>query len=163
MKIEIKGHAYVIGKLSAMKQFHVMRRLAGLLAAMAGAAQAGFAKGGAPKEKGKESAASPPPSPQVANMMALLDGSLDSILEPLADALAKMDDASAEFVIFSCLGVVERQQTGGGFSKVAVNGQLMFEDIDMATMLTLVAKVLQENLAGFFGDLTLGFPGAAQT
>lgn len=131
MEKEVHGHVYRFGRLDAMKQFHVTRRLAGLLAGLSGTLP--------------QAATGGQPDPERLGMAAL---------GPLADALAKMDDDAAEFVIHTCLGAVTRKQgKDGGWARVSVDGSLMFQDIGMPAMLTLVWHVLQGFLPDFFGAL----------
>ena len=118
------GHTYKIGKLDAMRQFHMVRRLAGVLG---GLGQAATPKG---------------PQPDVS-----------AILGPLAKGVASLSDADSEYVLGACLGVVERKQAAGGYAKVWSGGGLMFEDIELGTMLALTMEVLRVNLSGFFAGL----------
>ena len=129
-EIELGGHTYAIGKMSAMQQFHVMRRIAPLLTSLGGnLASFKDAKG--------------------AEEMA-------AILEPLAQAMAQMKDEEANYVIFACLRVVSRKQSDGRFQILVPEGRqaLMFEDVGMADMLRLTAEVIKWNLMGFFEGLT---------
>lgn len=128
MTFERNGKKYRVGRLPAMKQFHILRRLVGVMGGLTGLASAQGA------------------------------GKLDpfAALEPLAEGLASMPDEDAEYVINGCLAVVELEQSAGGWSKVVQKGVLMFEDLDMPTMLFLAWKVLQHNLSDFFGDLPQG-------
>ena len=91
-----------------------------------------------------------------------LGGGMESfmpILAPISEVVGSMSDEDANYIIFSCLSVVKRQSDTGGFSPVvAGNNQLMFQDIDMITMLRLSVEVIRENLRGFFtglGDETI--------
>jgi hypothetical protein len=68
-----------------------------------------------------------------------------------------------DYVVDTCLAVVERKDKSGGWVKVVVGSRLMFEDMDMMTMLTLVTRVVRGNLAGFFDALPHVSPGAART
>ncbi|MDD3310951.1 phage tail assembly chaperone [Pseudodesulfovibrio sp.] len=81
-------------------------------------------------------------------------------LGPLADAIAEMKDADADYILDACLAVVERKQPAGGWAKVMVNGGLMFQDLDMAAMLRLTWAVLQEDMQGFFDALPRPSPAA---
>jgi len=142
MEIEVRGQLYKAGRIDAMKQFHVVRRLAPILSAMAdiGGLQAAFSGG----------------QPQAADMAVML--------VPLANAVSSMPDADVEYVLGICLDVVERKQPGGGWAKVrASNGALMFEDIDMAAMLMIAGGVLGHNLSGFFAGLPSVSPGGDRT
>lgn len=134
LEFDHKGQTYRAGKLDAMRQFHVTRRLAPLLPDLA---KAGITPGAT--------------------------GDVTAILEPLAKAVAAMPDADAEYVLNTCLSVVERKQAAGGWAKVMTGGQLMFEDIDMAAMLVVAWEVLRHNLSGFFAGLPQGLPGMART
>lgn len=133
-----KGVAYKAGSLDAMKQFHVTRRLAPFLPKLAG--------DGLPL-----------------NTEALSGAAVFAFLEPLAACVATMSDADAEYVLHTCLEVVERQQPTGGWAKVMAGGRLMFEDIDMAAMLVCAFHVLQRNLSGFFAVLPSVSPAAGRT
>ncbi|ARP90324.1 hypothetical protein CAL14_08515 [Bordetella genomosp. 9] len=130
METTINGKQYRIGRLSAMQQFHVARRVApaltGLVSAFSGAAaeQADFAKA----------------------------------LGPLADAVAQMPDADAEYVLGTCLSVVSRQTDPATWAPVWREGRLVFDDIDLKGMVQLAAKVIQSNLGNIFGALPAGLP-----
>jgi hypothetical protein len=135
--VTVAGRDYTVGRLSAMQQFHVVRRLAAVLAGVDNAQELH------------------------ATLRAGAEG-LD-LLPALARGVAALDDAQAEFVVLTCLGVVQRQQAGGGWAGVVAGGRLMFEDMDLPAMLTLVGHVLAENLGGFFAALPGVSPGAGQT
>lgn len=81
---------------------------------------------------------------------------------PVAEAIGKMTDADSEYVIYTCLGVVQRKQPGVnlGWGPVTSSGGMMYDDIDMAVMLQLVWHVLQVNLAGFLNALPDSLRGA---
>lgn len=149
----VKGKEYRIGTLSAMQQFHVVRRLSPLLVGLF--------------ELTKLEKDSPKPGKAGIDMTKLLETlDMDKIgkaLDQIAQQIANMDDEAAEFIILSCLAVVERKQGGGEFAKIVVDGQFMFEDMDMVSMLTLTAKVVKGNLAGFFADLPEAIPGVNST
>ncbi|MBC17085.1 MAG: hypothetical protein CL942_08540 [Desulfovibrio sp.] len=149
----VKGKEYRIGTLSAMKQFHVVRRLSPVLV---GLFELTKIEKDAPKP-GKAGIA-------MAKLMETLDmDKLGKALDQIAQQIANMDDKAAEFIILTCLTVVERKQGGGEYAKVVADGQFMFEDIDMVAMLTLTAKVVKRNLSGFFDALPGVIPGATQT
>ncbi len=134
--IVVNGISYRIGRLSALKQFHVVRRLAPLLS--------GF----------REVSGDP---------IDLADLSVPeavTMLGPLTEAVAGMSDADAEYIITTCLGVVERKQTGGGYAQVVTTDhQILFDDIDMTAMLALTAHTIGGNLQGFFDSLSSVSPG----
>lgn len=158
LEFEHKGQAYRAGKLDAKKQFHVSRRLAPFLAdvmrgldpkdmpAMAEEAQATGQEDqpNAKEPKDKESAD-----------LAWLDS--------LANTLADMPDEPLDYILNACLAVTARKQVRGGWAKVQGPGGLMFEDIDMAGMLTITFNVLKHNLSGFFDAVPQGLFGVGRT
>jgi hypothetical protein len=79
---------------------------------------------------------------------------LTEILSPMADALASMSDADADYVIGSCLGVCQRKE-GARWAPIwnKTANALQYEDIDLPSMMQLVMGVLQEQLGPFFGSL----------
>ena len=123
---EVHGIKYRIGKMSAMQQFHVMRRISPLLAKIVKASQDGH---------GEETFAQ----------------TLERIAEPLTVALAEMSDKDAEYVIKNCLRVVDRAQSPLIWAPVCVGEAIMFADLDAAALLNLTMLVVQENMSGFFG------------
>lgn len=127
MNLNINQQTYQIGKLPALTQFHVLRRLTPGLAAV-----------GLSFEQIK----------------TLTPEKMWGLLMPVSQFLATMPEEDANYVIFSCLGAVKRQAGGDGrFADVAVQGRLMFDDIDMLVMVRLTVEVLRENLAGFLTGL----------
>lgn len=128
------NHVYTASKLDARTQFHIVRRLAP------------FLKGLVPiigkiKSEGVES------------------GSIDpsegiKMLPEIGDVLAKMDDETADYVVFGLLAVVRRKQDNGmGWAPVSTGHSLMFADISMPQMLTLAGRALAANMGDFFAVL----------
>lgn len=130
---EFNGIRYRFGRMDAMKQFHVTRRLAPLVTRMG---EVDFAALLPPKPAEGEDVAKP-------NMLGKL--------QPIAEALSLLPDADCEYIINAAMSVVTREQ---GPTFVAVwhkgVGRPMFDDIDMLLMLNLTARTLMENLSGFF-------------
>lgn len=94
---------------------------------------------------------------RLAPLLAGLGGALQAeskefvqLVAPIADALSKMSDEDTDYVIDTCLAVVQRRQNNQWASVVVRNGGLMFQDIDMAQMLQLTVAVIQGNLGNFF-------------
>lgn len=134
-EFEIGGQNYRIGKLTPFQQFHVVRRLAPVLSGMAMV-----------KEEG--------------------DVTFSQLLVPIANAIAKMSDEDCDFILFTCLGVVQRQQQTAWAGVYRTGTQvLMFDDIDLTSMMQIAVKVIQENLGSFFSagvaNLTETTPPAA--
>ncbi|KVU18298.1 phage tail assembly chaperone [Burkholderia ubonensis] len=169
-EVQLNGVRYAIGKLSAMQQFHVSRRIAPIIPPMipvlmkfygeleqadvareqarANAAFAALAEGGAP---GEDVAA--PAADKSRELQSLVDA-IAPVLQPFADALAALKDDDAEYVFGTCLSVVERWQ-GAGWAKVwsAAHKTSMFDDIGIDVMLPLVVRVVVANLGPFISGL----------
>ncbi|KVN30700.1 hypothetical protein WJ63_07925 [Burkholderia pyrrocinia] len=168
-EIELNGARYAIGKLSAMQQFHVSRRIAPIIPPMipvlvkfyAELEQADAARdqaransalaalvGGAPVPD-----AATPAADQSRDLLSLVDA-VAPVLQPFADALAGLKDEDAEYVFGTCLSVVERGQ-GAGWAKVwsAAHKTSMFDDIGIDVMLPLVVRVVVANLGPFISGL----------
>lgn len=89
-------------------------------------------------------------------------GGLDA-LPPLANAVAKLTDSDADYVIFGLLkAVVRKQDQGLGWGPVATGEQLMYDDITMPLMLKLAWQSFSFNMSGFFADLPSDLKEAAQ-
>jgi len=131
-QIELNGHEYSLGRMSAMQQFHVSRRIAPIIPALIPVFLRFRESGKAPTED--------------------LEG-MAVALQPLADGLAALKDEDAEYVIGACLSVVQRKQPTG-WARVW-NGGLMFDDMDLATILPLVVQVITANLGPFIQGLPI--------
>lgn len=131
------AYNYRAGVIDARAQFHIVRRMApflGGLAPVLGKVQAIKAVGGSAKDMKQE------------DML--------EILPKIADALANMDDETADYVIFGLLAVVTREQGQGlGWAPVAGSKSMMFSDITMPQMITLAGRALMANLGDFFAVL----------
>lgn len=75
---------------------------------------------------------------------------LTKAIVPIADAISSMADADCDYILHACLNVVKLDQGNNTWSPIFSNGLLMFQEIDMATMLQIAVKVIQDNLSGFF-------------
>ncbi|MGN4188688.1 phage tail assembly chaperone [Burkholderia gladioli] len=132
-EIELGGQRYQIGRMSAMQQFHVSRRIATVLPPLI---RAYLSMGASDKPLTKN--------------LALLATSI----EPVMEALSQLKDDDAEYVVGSCLAVVERQHMNG-WAKVwsAQHRTALFDDVDMSSMLVLTGHVIVETLGPFISGL----------
>lgn len=128
MDLQINGINYRTGRMSAMVQFHVARRLAPILFSLGQAA----AKMG---EAGPTEAA--------------MEGALFTGFTAVAEGLSKMSDADSEYVMNACLDITARE-SGGGWAPLRVRAGLMFQDIDLQAMMKIAMSCIQENLGSFF-------------
>lgn len=124
----INGQEYRLGKLGALPQFHISRRLSPMLAAT-GTSLVGLKLG-----------------------MDTEVSEFARILEPVTEIIAKMPEDDVNYILFTCLNVVSRKQ-GEQWAPITRNGQLMFEDIDMPAMLQIVFGVIKINLGNFLKGL----------
>ncbi len=126
-EVALNGHAYRVGRLAPMTQFHVARRLAPVLLQVVNVKDLA----------GAASAAKDDPT----QALAALGG--------LATALRQLSDDDSEYIVNACLDVVTRQQ-GERWARVRATGGLMFQDIDLNVMLSLTYEVVVDNLGSFF-------------
>jgi hypothetical protein len=143
--VTVDGEQYSIGKLDAMKQFHLARRLSPILAALVKGmkdldlrdVQSAF---GETNGDGGENS----------KFVDLFRKFLEGSAEPVAEALAQMEDAQAENIIYPCMAVVARAQANNWAPvKVAGANRLMFDDITGMTLIKLTIAVIRENLGSF--------------
>ncbi len=121
---EISGHEYRIGKLDAFEQLHVARKLGPAFSKLIEA----FRKNPEAAESG--------------DIFALAT-------EPLMETFAEMSKEDVEYIVNTCIATCERKQDRG-YAKVAVNGNVMFQDIEVDGLIGLTLAVVQENLGRFF-------------
>lgn len=133
----INGVSFKLNKLSAFKQFHIVRRLAPILGEMLPVLQ---------KLQGLNKAESQ--SDQLA------------LLEPIMKGLGGLSDADSDKVLLGLLSCVEMQQSTGNWAFLVRNDQLMFGDLDLPVMLQAAGRAFAYNMAGFFSGLQPASPVA---
>ncbi|MEN4684757.1 phage tail assembly chaperone [Pantoea agglomerans] len=126
MEFEIKGVNYRASKLSVFDQLKVSRKLLPVLAGMLGDFQGikAAAQGGD------------------------VNKAIESALPKIADSLAEMSEEDTNAIIFPCLSVVARQN-GKVWAPVMSQNELMFDDIDLMSMLQIVGRVVGDSLGNF--------------
>jgi hypothetical protein len=133
-EIELGGNKYRIGRMNAKKQWNIARRLMPVLAELIKAAKE-IPEGTTPEQQSPENA----------------EKFLEKISEPLADSFSRITDENSDYIIDTCLAVCERAQ-GPAWAPLMRGGNLMFQDLDMTTMLGLTFAVIRENLGDFFSS-----------
>lgn len=132
MEVEMGGKTYKIGRLNAFAQMYILKRAVPVLGKLQ----------------------------KVLDAAGDNDADLTAVLPPLGEAIGALPDESLEYVCNAALDVVDLRQEGGGWAPVRSNGRLMYPDMDLLTMLSLTAHVLQDNLTSFFRALpALQAPG----
>jgi hypothetical protein len=139
IEFEIGGQKYRAAKLDTFKQLHVSRKVGPVLPKLLPVFVqfTKSAKDGAPADDLTAVAAA---------------------VEPLTQALADMPDVDFEYVVNTCLAVVQRNQMNNWAPVYSAGGGLMFDDIDLGATVQLVAKVIWYSLGPFLS----GFLANAQ-
>ena len=137
--ITIGEHDYTIGRLNALDQFHVSRKIAPivptLMPIITEVAKGDLSKAIESIELGDN------------NELGSLEP-LAQALEPFMEAFAKMPEDDVNYVIHKCLSVVKR-----GSSIVCRGQTIMFDDLDMGQILPLVVAVIRVSLGNFIQGL----------
>jgi len=132
IEFELAGKNYRADKLNAFAQFHVSRKIAPLLPALIPVFVQIQKAGGIGQDLG-----------------ALAD----AITAP-AEAIANMQDDTAEYVLATCLSAVKRKQ-GEVWAPIwseSARG-MMFDDIDAGLMTIIAIRVIQDSIGPFIGGL----------
>ncbi|MEN8406053.1 phage tail assembly chaperone [Acinetobacter seifertii] len=157
--MEINGIEYTIGRLNAVDQFHVSRKIAPivpkLMPIIAEVAKGDLTKAIAAieaneekKEKVKEAkelgevdenAQEPETIPDLDDLTPLADA-----FSPLMEVFASMPEEDVNFIIYKCLSVVKR-----GGAVVCRNNSIMFDNLGMTELLPLVIATIRINLGNF--------------
>lgn len=149
IEFQLGGREYRMDKLNAIQQFHVSRKIAPLIPplipvflqiAKSVEAGKGITKGGV--------------------IGALTDeqklGALGPLLQPFADGMANLPDATVDYLFETCLSVVRRRKENN-WAPIwsSQHKTLMFDDMDLGSLMPLIVRVITENLGPFiFGLLT---------
>lgn len=141
-EVTIDGIQYRIGALSALEQFHILRRLAPLLAHVRTmtATLDVVRRVKAMQAEGQESAQ----EEQTAETFA-------AILAPIMETAATMPQENVDYIILRCLQVCQREVGDRWGPLVAADGlSFMYADMTMSTMLALVKETVTHNMGNFF-------------
>lgn len=131
-EFELSGRKFKIGKLSAFKQFHLVRRIAPILADLLPAIQ-DLQK--VSKNTNKSDADNFEESAK--------------ILAPILTGFSKLSDQDSEFVLYGLLSCVE-VQLGQSWAKVATDNMLMVQDMELPMLLQIAGRAFMANLSNFF-------------
>ncbi|WP_334473494.1 phage tail assembly chaperone [Arsenophonus sp. PmNCSU2021_1] len=121
MDIEINGHEYRATKLSVFDQLKVARKLLPVLSGLTG------------------------------ELQKLQQGEMPmaAVLPSMANAIAQMSDEDCNAILHPCLAVVSRKNAKA-WTPIFRQSELMFDDIDLKTLLEIVAQVIGDSLGNFF-------------
>lgn len=127
---EVNGVSYKLNKINAMSQFHIARRIAPIIGDLMPIAVK-ISKMTEAERKDKEI----------------------ETLAPIFNGLSKLSDSDANRVLIGLLTSVEMKQSTGNWAKVANGEQIMFQNLELPTILNLAGKAFMFNMAGFFAVL----------
>ncbi len=127
MEVQIKDVRYSLAKLSVFDQLKVSRKLLPVLAGMLADFQV----------------------LREASQGGNMSRAMETVLPKIADAVAVMSEEDTNAVIYPCLAVVSRRHGKDTWVPVFRDGVLVFDDIDLMTMLQLVGRVVGDSLGNF--------------
>lgn len=136
MEFTLNGVEYHASKLSVFDQLKVCRKLLPVLSSVV--SDLSTLRGVAEK---------------TSNNSGEIDRAINTILPKIADVVAEMPDESVDAILHPCLKVVSRKSAMGNWTPIFSDGQLMFEDIDLFTMLGVAGRVVADNLGNFLPAL----------
>ncbi|WP_193169139.1 phage tail assembly chaperone [Serratia marcescens] len=136
MEFEIKGQQYRAAKLNVFEQLKISRKLLPLLSGLLSEISV---------------------IRQLKSGQISIDEAIKTALPAIAQALSDISEDDSNAIIHPCLAVVVIKQ-GKGYAPIFSNGQLMFDDIDLMSMLEIVARVVGDSLGNFLGELQEKIP-----
>ena len=145
-EVELNGQRYLISKMNVFDQAHVARKVAPVLSGMG----RGYAQALSHLPAGGDTNGL---TPEAQNEV------LFDALGPITEILANMPEDDVNYVLKKCLSVCARN-TGQQWVPMIRNGNLMFEDTDLATIVQLVMEVVKDNLGPSLAGLMLPLTGA---
>lgn len=143
-EIELSGHRYMVSKMNVFDQAHVARKVAPVIAGMGRGYATALSHLPDAGRNGED------PSPASQNEVIF------EALLPITEILAKMSDEDVNYVLKKCLSVCARHN-GEQWVAMTRNGNLMFEDTDLSTLVQLVMEVVKDNLNPSLFGLILPF------
>ncbi|WP_284118239.1 phage tail assembly chaperone [Acinetobacter seifertii] len=139
--MEINGIEYTIGRLNAVDQFHVSRKIAPIVPKLMPII-AEVAKGDLAKVI---DSLNEEENGDLTELQPLADA-----LSPFMEAIAQMPEDDVNFIIFKCLSVAKR-----GGAVVCRNNAIMFDNLGMNELLPLVIATIRLNLGNFIQGLLM--------
>ncbi|MFP8577351.1 phage tail assembly chaperone [Klebsiella pasteurii] len=139
MECTINGVNYRANKLGVFDQLKVSRKLLPILA-------------GLMSDFSSIKALLPASAQLDSGSLDKLEPVFNTLLPRIADEVSKLSEEDTNAIIHPCLAVVVRQN-GKTWAPVFRSGELMFDDIDLFSMLQLVARVVADSLGNFLPEL----------
>lgn len=153
----IAGQGYHIGRLNALDQLHVSRKIAPIIPSLMPIFTE-FAKGDLNKTiETLEAMKAGEDIGLECGELESLDGLADA-LAPLMEVFAQMPEGDVDYIVHKCLAVVKRNGAA-----VCRGTSIMFDDIELTQIMPLVIAVVRINLGNFIhGMLTKVLASQAQ-
>lgn len=153
----IAGQEYHIGRLNALDQLHVSRKIAPIIPSLMPIFTE-FAKGDLNKTIETLEAMKAGEDVDLAgDELESLDGLADA-LAPLMEVFAQMSEGDVDYIVHKCLAVVKRNG-----AVVCRGASIMFDDIELTQIMPLVIAVVRINLGNFIhGMLTKALASQVQ-
>lgn len=134
MEVTLQDKNFRVGKLNALDQLYVYKRLSPILPAFA----IGFEKVGKLAEAGELA--------EEENLISMSEMVL--AFSPIIETFSRIPDDDMDFILKTCLAVVQIQD-GKEWHPVASNGHIMYDSLDVSDMLNLVFYVVRDELINF--------------
>ena len=133
-EFDVAGLKIKVSRISAMKQYHIIRRLAPIMADLV------------------------PLATKFQNMTdSELSKDQSEAIAPILTGIGKMSDADSEYVLYGLLDACEvRQPEVGNWARMIQGGVLMFQDLPITTLFQVAAVAFKVNLQGFISALPQG-------
>jgi hypothetical protein len=128
---EIEGRKYKLNKIDTFKQFHIARRLSPIM---------GEIMMVAPKVK------------EIKDDMSESEklNALAQLAKPVMEGFSKLSDEDANFVLLGLCGSVEvHQSESNSWARIARDNTLLFNTLELPTLLQLAGRAFMFNLSGF--------------
>lgn len=135
-EFEIGEKKFKLSKINAFKQFHIVRRIAPILADLLPAMK------DVQKVNGKKDLSEAEKFDEFAKLAA-----------PLMTGLSKLSDSDANLVLYGLLSSAEVKQEAGNWAKVSTDSMLMMQDLELPVLLQVAGRAFMFNLSGFFAAL----------
>jgi hypothetical protein len=132
---EIGGIRYQVNKMNVFDQAHVARKVAPIVFGMG----KGYSQALSEISIVNGSTNGEDAEPAVQNQIMF------DAMVPITEILAKMSDEDVNYVLKKCLGVCQRHN-GTHWVPMMRSGNLMFEDLELTTLIQLTMEVVQDNL-----------------
>ncbi|MFJ7312519.1 phage tail assembly chaperone [Pseudomonas sp. NPDC098747] len=148
-EFELGDITFRINKLDAFKQFHLSRKVAPILPTLIPI----FTKlATTARETGNTESDNALLTPLSGDI-----GGMAEVMTPLAEGIAEMSDEAAEYILGTCLSVVQRRQDDKWYPVWNTQQRVcLFDDLDLGVMIKLAIRVITDSLGPFIRGMLTG-------